>query len=138
MEFKAKLKTRLYTAVSYIVLGLILIIADARNHFDNYFFFSFGVALLVMGIIRIFRHRKITADEKSIRQQELAETDERFRMISDRAKSWAYSFSILGAGIAVIVLSLLGCHELALPFAWFVCGMTALYWICWTIINKKY
>lgn len=138
MEFKKKLKQRLYIAIAYIVLGLILITADVVSHLDNYFFFSFGVALLVMGILRIFRHRKVTSDEKTIRQQELAETDERNLMMSERARSWAFSFSILLAGLTVIVLSLLGYHDLALPFAWFVCGMTVLYWICWNIIRKKY
>ena len=37
MEFKKKLKTRLYIAISYIVLGLVLITADVLNHFENTF-----------------------------------------------------------------------------------------------------
>ena len=138
MEFKKKLKTRLYIAISYIVLGLVLITADVLNHFENTFIFSFGVAMLVMGIIRILRHWKITKDEKSIRQQEVAETDERFLMMNERAKSWAFSFSLMAGGIAVIILSLLGYHDLAQPFAWYVCGQTVLYLICWNIIRKKY
>ena len=138
MEFKKKLKQRLYIAVSYIIIGLVLIVADALNHFDNYFFFSFGFALLIMGIVRIFRYRKITADDQSIRKQELAETDERNRMMAERAKSWAFSYSVLIAGIAVIVLSFLGKHDAAQPFAWYVCGQIGLFWICWLIIRKKY
>lgn len=138
MDFKKKLKQRLYIAISYIVLGIILITTDILNHFDNYFFFSFGVALLMMGILRIFRYRKITRDEKSVRQQEVAEKDERLLMMSERAKSWAFSFSLMVGGSVVIVLSLLGYHDLAQPFAWYVCGMTVLYWICWNIIRKKY
>jgi len=138
MEFKKKLKQRLYIAVSYMVVGLFLLIAGIRTNADNYFFTTFGVALLLMGILRIHRYRKITRDDQTIRHQELVETDERNRMMAERARSWAFSFSILIAGVAVIVLSLLGYHEEALPFAWFVCGMTVLYWICWTIIQKKY
>ena len=138
MEYKKKLKQRLYIAVSYIIIGLVLIVADALNHFDNYFFFSFGFTLLIMGIVRIFRYRKITADDQSIRKQELAETDERNRMLSERAKSWVFSFSLMCAGFAVIILSLLGYHDQALPFAWYVCGQTVLYWIFWIILGKKY
>jgi len=59
-------------------------------------------------------------------------------MIAERARSWSFSFSVMIAGIVVIVLSLLGNHDLAQPFAWFVCLMSLLYWICWHIIQKKY
>ena len=138
MEFKKKLKQRLYIAVSYIVIGLALIAADALNHFENQFFFSFGMALTVMGILRLIRHRKITKDESTIRRQEVAETDERTLMMAEKARSWAFSYSILIAGIIVIVLSLLGKHDAAQPFAWYVCGQIAMFWICWLILCKKY
>ena len=138
MEFKKKLKQRLYIAVSYIVIGLLLIAADALNHFENQFFFSFGVTLIVMGILRLLRHRKITRDDASIHRQEVAETDERTLMMAEKARSWAFSYSIMIAGIAVIVLSLLGKHDAAQPFAWYVCGQIVMYWICWLILRKKY
>ena len=138
MEFKKKLRTRLIVAISYIVLGLILVAIGVIGHTDNYFYFSFGIALTVMGILRIIQHRKITADEKSIRQQELTESDERTRMIAERARSWTFSLSVTIAGIAIIVLSLLGYHEEALPLSWFICGMVVIYWICYIIISKKY
>ena len=138
MEFKKKLKQRLWIAISYIVLGLILVIADAVNHFENYFFFSFGFALVIMGILRIIRHRKTMRDDQSLRKQELAESDERIRMIAERARSWVFSLSVTGAGILVIALNILGYHDAALPFAWYVCGMVVLYWICFSVICKKY
>ena len=138
MEFKKKLKQRLYISVSYIVIGLVLIAADALNHFENHYFASFGTALLIMGVIRLIRHRKITRDDASIHRQEVAETDERTLMMAEKARSWAFSYSIMIAGIAVIVLSLLGKHDAAQPFAWYVCGMVVLYWIFWLILQKKY
>ena len=138
MDFKKKMKQRLYIAVSYCVLGLILIIADIVNSFENYFIFSFGFALLIMGVLRIVQNRKITNNEKTMHKREIAETDERNIMLSERAKSWTFSFSIMIAGIIVIILSFLGRHELAQPFAWFICLMVALYWIFRLIANKKY
>ena len=74
----------------------------------------------------------------SMRRQELTESDERIRMMAERARSWAFSLTVTIAGIAVIVLSLLGKHDAALPFSWFVGAMVALYWICWLIIRRKY
>ena len=138
MEFKKKLKQRLYIAVSYIVIGLVLIAADALNHFENHYFASFGMTLAVMGILRLIRHWKITKDDASIHRQEVAETDERTLMMNEKARSWAFTYSIMIAGITVIVLSLLGKHDAAQPFAWFVCAEVVLYWICWLILRKKY
>ena len=138
MDFRKKMKQRFWIAISYIALGLILVIIDVVNHFENYFFSSFGSALMIMGILRIIRHRKTMRDDQSIRKQERTESDERIRMIAERARSWVFSLSVTGAGILVIVLSILGHHDAALPFAWYVCGMCILYWICFIIIRKKY
>ena len=138
MEFKKKMQQRRIIGISYILLGLALTIADMLKGFENNYFTSFGIALIFMGILRLLQYRKITQDDKSMRKREVAESDERTRMIAERARSWAFSISITGAGIVVIVLSLLGHHEEALPFAWYVCGMVVLYWISFVIIRKKY
>ena len=138
MEFKKKMKQRFVIAISYILLGIVLLLAAFAGKSDNYFFTSFGIALMLMGILRLFQYRKITASDQALRKRELAESDERNRMMAERARSWAFSFSIMAAGILVIVLNLLGYNEEALPFAWFVCGMVALYWVCWLIIKRKY
>ena len=138
MDFKKKMQQRLFLAAGYILLGIVLICTDLLNGSENDFFFSFGLTLVIMGIVQFLRYRKITKSDQSLRKQELTETDERNRMISERAKSWVFSFSVIIAGMIVIVLSLLGYHDQALPFAWYVCGMITLYWIFWYIIQKKY
>ena len=138
MEFKKKLKIRWYTAAVFILLGIALIVVAVLGSFENDFFVAYGGALIVMGILRLIQHRRITKNEKSVRDRELAESDERFRMISERARSLAFSWSIVAAGIVVIVLSLMGKHDAAQPFAWYVCGMVLLYWIFWVILGKKY
>jgi len=138
MEFKKKMNQRLMIAVGYILLGLALVCADLLKGFENYFFFSFGITLAIMGILRLIKYRKITRNDQTLRKQELAESDERTRMIAERARSWAFSYALMGAGIVVIVLNVMGKHDEALPFAWYVCGMVVLYWLCFIIIQKKY
>lgn len=138
MEYKKKLKQRLYIGLFYFVLGLILILVGILNYCENSFIFSFGIAMLVMGLHRILRYRKNIKDEKYMRKQELMEKDERLLMLSERARSWAFSFSLTVAGLAVIILSLLGYDEQAQPIAWYVLGMCVLYWIFWVILSKKY
>ena len=68
MDFKKKLKTRLYLAVSYIVLGVILIAGAMAMKTDNQFISSFGLALVVIGIVRVRNYRMITRDEQTIRR----------------------------------------------------------------------
>ena len=48
MDFRKKMKQRFWIAISYIALGLILVIADAVNHFVNYFFSSFGLTYILI------------------------------------------------------------------------------------------
>ena len=138
MEFKKKLRKRLYIAVSYLALGIVLNIAAAVTNSANPFLSSFGSCMIVMGLVRILRHVRLVRSDSAVKQQEIAETDERNLMIAERARAWAFSFTVFGAGVAVIVLSLLGYHNVALPFAWLVCGMILIYWICWHIIQRKY
>ena len=138
MDFRKKMNQRFAVAVGYILMGTALVVTDILKGFDNYFFFSFGFALVLMGILRLNKYRKITKNDHTMRKQELAESDERTRMMAERARSWSFSLSITGAGIAVIVLNVLGYQDAAQPFAWYVCGMCVLYWICFIIIRKKY
>ena len=138
MDFKKKMKQRLYLAVSYIVFGAALALAALITKSENQFLSAFGIALAVMGVLRIFQYRRITKNTDSLRKRQLAETDERNRMIAERAKSWTFSFSLMAAGIAVIVLSVLGKHHLAQPLSWGMCGMVLLYWVFYHIANRKY
>lgn len=138
MDFKKKMKQRLYIAISYIVFGTALALLALITKSENQFLSAFGIALAIMGVLRIFQYRKITRSTDAMRKRELAETDERNRMIAERAKSWAFSFSLMAAGIAVIVLSVLGKHHLAQPLSWGMCGMVLLYWIFFLIARQKY
>ena len=138
MDFKKKMKQRLYLAVSYIVFGAALALAALVTKSENQFLSAFGIALAVMGVLRLFQYRRITKNTDSLRKRQLAETDERNRMIAERAKSWTFSFSLMAAGIAVIVLSVLGKHNLAQPMSWVMCGMVLLYWVFYHIANRKY
>lgn len=73
-----------------------------------------------------------------MQRREVIETDERNIMLSERARSWTFSFITTAAGILVIILSVLGYHDQAQPFAWFVCLMVAIYWVFYLIASKKY
>lgn len=138
MDYKKKLKQRLYVNLGWAGIGALFILFWCIRQPENTYPLSLGIAFVIMGVIRTIQYRQTVKDEQALRQKELAETDERNQMMSERAKSWAFSISVFIAGNLAIILSLLGKQDLALLFAWFLCGMTLLYWICWNIIRKKY
>ena len=55
MDFKKKMNHRLTIAVVYILMGAVLVCIDLVNTTENYFYFAFGFALLLMGVVRLFR-----------------------------------------------------------------------------------
>lgn len=138
MDFKKKLKQRLCVNLFWAFLGIGMILFWCFTKGENTYPLSLGIAFVIMGIIRTIQYYQTVKDEKAMRQKELVEKDERIQMMQERAKSWAFSASLFICGDITIIMSLFDKQELAQIFAWFVCGMVVLYWICWNIIRKKY
>ena len=138
MDFKQKMKQRLTIAIVYIVTGIVLTAWATLSKTENYFPSAFGFALIILGILRLIQYRKITGSDQTMRQRERTESDERNRMMAEKARSWAFSFSILIAGVIVIVLSLLGQHDTAQPLAWYSFVMITLYRVFYLIARRKY
>lgn len=137
MDYKEKLKQRLYIAIIYIALGVMMIAGTFAIKTDNDFISAFGFAIIIMGIVRIRNYRMIIKNEDTIRKQEIIETDERNISIIHKAKSTAFSIYILLLGTSVIVLSLFNMHEVARWIAYSVCLIVVIYWICYFIYQKK-
>ncbi len=138
MDFKKKLKTRRNLAIGYIIAGLVMIGISFFVKTEGDFLSAFGLAVLVCGVVRIRNYRIITRSDERIKQQEIAETDERNVLIADRAKSRAFSIYLMVACIAVIVCAFMGNQLLTQVIGFSVCGLVLLYWISYYIIRKKY
>ena len=137
MDFKKKLKIRLWVAISYIVIGISMIAVSIISQTKNQFISSFGLALTVIGIARIRNHFIITKNGDTLRKREIAETDERNVSITNRARSAAFTAYILLAGIFVIVMGLLDKIELAVWVSYSVALLVTIYWVCYIVYQKK-
>ena len=137
MDFKKRLKIRLFTAIAYIVLGLAMIIIFNIIKTDNNFLSSFGFALIVIATVNIRNYIMITKDEETIKRREIAEKDERNISIANKARSVAFILYVLVACVAVIVLQLFAKTELAMILSSTVCFLILVYWISYWIIHKK-
>ncbi len=137
MDFKEKLKKRLYLGIAYIVIGVIMIICYNLLDNVNTFISSFGFALIMCGIVRVRNYFIITKSEERIRRQQIAETDERNIAISNKAKSWAFGIYLMGACILVIALQFTNLDYLSTVIAFSICALVLLYWISYHIIKRK-
>lgn len=75
--------------------------------------------------------------EEKLKKQQIAETDERNIAILTKAKSAVFSIYILFSCTVVIILSLLGFHDIARGIAYSVLLLVIIYWICYWVYQKK-
>ena len=136
MDFKKRMKIRLWTNIIYIVLGVAMIVVGFITKTDNEFVSSFGLTLTVVGLALI--KKNIITSEEKLKRREIAENDERNIAIVHKARSWAFSFYVILGCLAVIVLSLLSLHDIASWIGVGVFSLIAIYWICYFIVRKKY
>lgn len=137
MKFENKLKLRLYLAIGYIVLGVIMIILFNLRGAENSYLSSMGLALIVVGIVRIRNYIIITKDEQTVIKQKIAETDERNIAIADKAKSVSFMIYVFIGCVAVIVLEILNKTQWVLAVSGAVCLLIVIYWISYLIIRKN-
>lgn len=137
MDFRKKLKTRLWVAIIYVALGIIMTVGGTVTKTDNSFISSFGLILAVMGVVRMRNYLIITKNEERIKKQEIMETDERNVSIVNKARSITFTAYVLLLGVAVIVLSLLNMREIAAWISYSIFLLIIIYWISYFIIRKK-
>lgn len=136
MEFKKKLKIRLYLAVGYIVLGVLMIVFANIWGADNSSIWGIGLGIAVCGVARLRGYFLITKNEETIRARQIAENDERNIMIASKAKSVAFYVYIMASCITMLVLTALDKTALAVPLSISVYSLIFIYFVSYFIIRK--
>ena len=136
MDFKKKLRIRMYVAITYTVIGILMIIAANVLKADDTVS-AYGLIFTVFGIARLRNYFLITKNEESVRRREVAETDERNVSIINRARSVSFLVYVLAAAVTVIVLSLLDMQEAVQWVSYSVFALLLIYWISYFVIRKK-
>ncbi len=138
MDFKKKIKIRLWVRICYIILGIGVILAGVITKTDNEFVSAFGVTMVVVGLAQLKRNINPLTSEDKLRRQEIAEKDERNIAIANKARSWAFGLYVIVGCLAVIVLSFLSLHDIARWISVSVFSLIAFYWISYFIVIRKY
>ena len=136
MNFKKRLKIRLIIGIVYLVIGITMIVCSFAIKPTNEYLSSFGIAMVVLGLVKFRNHRLITRNDDTLKRQEIAETDERNVSIVNTARSLAFIVYILVASVTVIVLALLGYTAISMWISFSVCLLVVIYWVCYLIYRK--
>ena len=130
-------KQEVIIGILWLLAGLALTICGILEALDS-FWSGMGSALLVIGAVRLLRGYRLSKSDTYREKRAVAETDERFHFIRNKAWAWAgFLFVIIGA-VSSIVFKLLGQDLLCQAAGGAVCLVVALYWICFFILKKKY
>lgn len=132
-----KLDRRIIAYVLYIILGAVLLGFGFAEVLDS-FWSGMGSALIVVGVIRITNIVRYRKDEAYREEKEIEAKDERNQFIRNKAWAWAGYTFVLIAGIATIVLKVLGQDLLSRVVGFALCILMILYWICYLVLRKKY
>ena len=128
---------RILAWIAYIVLGAALLALGAADIIDA-FWSGMGSALLVIGVVRLLRGYRLSKSETYREAREVAETDERFHFIRNKAWAWAGYLFIIICALGAIVLRLLGQELLSIASGGAVCLMLVLFWVSFVVLKKKY
>ena len=137
MDFKKKIKIRIGLAVSYIVLGIAMIVVFNLVDTGVEFLSSMGFAVAVIGIARLRQYSKLIKNDALMKKQEVRENDERNVAISEKARAITLTIYVLVACLAVIVLQVLKLGLISTIVSGSVCLILVIYWITYLILRKK-
>lgn len=126
IDFESRCRTRIKVGLGIAVLGLLSLAVMALGGQDMVFYGSLGAGLMAGGILSVRRNRRYLKDPALRKRQEVAENDERNRLLGLRC--WAYSgytmFLLLYVGIlvsgfvdrtaAMVLLTVTGVYALVL------------------------
>lgn len=123
--------------IVWLLLGVVLTVLSLLETLDE-FWSGMGAALLVVGVVRLLRGYRLSRSDTYREKREVAETDERFRFIRNKAWSWAGYLFIFIAALCTILFRLLGQELLSMACGGAVCLMLVLFWCAFFILKKKY
>ena len=130
-------KLRLIISVLEMLIGTALIVCSHFNIVDD-FWSGFGVSVLIVGAIFLFKNIKYYANKTYRQEQDVLSQDERNKYISLKAWSWSGYLFVIIAAVGTIIFKVIGKEELMMLCSASICLVVIIYWVSYTILNKKY
>lgn len=120
-----------------LILGVIILSLGCTGILDE-FWSGMGMALVLVGVLRLVQFFRYCKDDAYREKYETEMADERNSFIRNKAWAWAGYLFILIAGVAVIVLKVLGQDLVSQVISYMICVMLILHWGSYLVLRKKY
>lgn len=124
-------------SVVWVLLGMSLIGLSFAEIVDS-FWSGMGSALLVVGVLRLFRYYRFRKNPNYREKLEIEASDERLHYIRNKAWAWAGYLFVLTMSVAIIVLRIIGQDLLSTAASMVVCFMLLLFWGAYHVLSRKY
>ena len=130
-------KKNRFVSLLWVLLGVVLTVCAAAGALDSYWY-SFGMALLVVGGLQLWRQRRYRKNEAYREKVDTETGDERNRFIANKAWAWAGYGFVMIAAVASIAFKIAGREDLMMFCSFSVCLIVLLYWGSYMILKRKY
>ena len=91
MEFKSKIKMRMFVMAVYIVIGAVMCVLGYGGITESDYVATWGTALFVCGIFKIIQYAMLMKNTEKMQKLAIAEKEERNIMIYEKARSLAFA-----------------------------------------------
>ena len=133
----SRLDRRIVLEVFYILAGGAFFILGMTGMLDS-FWTGLGAALVALGVLRLIQIGRYKNDEDYKENVDIANSDERIRFITSKAKSVAFYTSVLLEAAAVIVLRIMKLDELSTFAGLVLCVQIAVYYVAYLVLRNRY
>lgn len=123
----------------WIVLaaGILIFICGVMNLIDPSVS-GVGGGLVGVAAIRLIQGTRYRKNEEFARHVDTAYNDERNMFIASKAKAWAFYITIIGLAVITIIMFIAKRTLYAQIAGGTLAVMTAIYWITYMILLRKY
>ncbi|MER1986222.1 MAG: hypothetical protein ABS948_10060 [Solibacillus sp.] len=132
------MKSKLVWHVALLLIGAALYVsAEYLNSIDS-FWGGMGIGFIVISAIRLGQIGRYKRDPEYAKQVRIKNNDERNQYIATKARAHTFYYSIILAGIGVMVLYMLNMPDIAQVVSMVLCGQLIIYWLVYFFLNSKY
>ena len=120
-----------------LAVGVVLNVLYFMNFVDE-FWSGLGTAFVFAALLRFAGYLRYKKDSDYREKVDIESNDERNKYLAMKAWAWAGYLCVLIAAAAIIVLRIMGKNDISSITSMWMCLMVVLYWLCFTILKKKY